>query len=171
MTTSRPIERGNYIIGINRGEFKLNSKLIFENWKQSGNDKTFAEVDIDHPQHSTLDLSVDVQSDQAFAKGKLWFKDQPMPFSNGSTSLQGRKILLIGNDTNQETFTDVYSNFSTNLKVSKSQEKCWVKATFEGDDFFDKCESKIVYYDIVTGDSKILVPAYYQMTFLLLLMI
>ena len=77
-----------------------------------------------------------------------------MPWENGAEWLRNHKITLKGSDfLPQETFTNEFSHFSKKLKVTNLQDG-WVQAHYEGDNYFDKCDSKIVHYKIEDhGDS------------------
>lgn len=159
-TSSDNLPNGEYIFGINTGNFQYTRKLYFDDWKNSSNSKYFIKVDLSFEKETILTLNeignIPWGTDVTVS-GHLWFKDvdiekEPQVMPNGVGWFIGREIYFIGtNQFPENAQTDAFSKFLAEFQVDNSPEQnCTLQAHYDGDNkYFDVCDSNLVYYNII----------------------
>jgi hypothetical protein len=161
--SGKPLVQGHYRLGINIGEFKFDKKPYFTHWSDSPFDKKWITLELIHPISTELilqELGKVPWGHNVTIRGRLWFKDEEMPWSSGSTDLIGRKIhFTASNSVPAEAVTDAMSIFSTNLLTPNlPMLNCTLQAHYNGDDvMFDKCSSNTIHYDVIKHTSALLI--------------
>lgn len=159
-SSSNILPNGQYIFGINNGIFQFRLKPYFNDWEKSSNSKYQTRIDLSYEKETILTLNeignIPWGTD-ATVNGHLWFKNvdierEPLVWPNGAGWFIGQKIYFTGSNTYPEPITtDGLSKFLSQFQIDENPElRCTLQAHYDGDSkYFDKCDSNIIYYDII----------------------
>ena len=164
LSSSAVLPNGNYIFGINVGQFDPPKNSHFNDWYKSQNLKFYTLMNINFNKVTIMTLddigNVPWETDIK-TSGSLWYKGVPIELEsvwpNGGEWFAGRKIQFTSNDKLLKVVdTDVF-RFSINFRVMNRPEKgCFLQAHYDGDNnYFDSCDSNIINYKIVRHKTKL----------------
>lgn len=159
-TFSRPVKKGTYALGINRKKYQGKERMRLSVWKGLNCDKKLTDFLFNYEKESFISIQGDKQVPWGMVmnvSGQLWFINEPFQWCSGITNMQDRKITVTGSDVTTETLTDGFAKFETQVQVGKyPKSDCSLQAHYEGDEiYFDKCDSNIIYYDIIKHETSL----------------
>ena len=157
---SMKLPKGLHRIGINKDTININ-KYNFDTWLNESNEKNWASFNVDYDDKSFIHLDIDKKifwGKITDINGHLWYENEPFNQCFNAEWFMNKKIYFSGNDSIPEpTATDGHGKFSTQFKVGDiTKKECSFQAHYDGDDmYFRKCDSKVIYYDIVKHNTSL----------------
>jgi hypothetical protein len=157
---SMKLPKGLHKIGINQDIININ-KYDFDTWLNESNEKKWTSFNVDYDDKPFIHLHIDKKipwGKITDINGHLWYENEPFNQCFNAKWFMNKKIYFSGNNSIPESITtDVQGKFSTQFQVEDIPKKeCSIQAHYDGDDmYFSKCDSKIVYYDIVKHNTEL----------------
>lgn len=159
---SKPVQTGTYHFAISTKKHNKKERMKLPIWKALDSDKKLYNFQYSYHKESFINIQADRKVSWAMpikVSGQLWFKDESFPWCSGASDMEKRKVTITGSDfqENHETTTDGFSKFATKIKAgSEPKTECSLQAHYEGDDmYFDKCDSNVIYYEVVKHETSI----------------
>jgi hypothetical protein len=153
--SSSPIERGTYILGINRNEFKYNQKPNFSDWIGSNNNKSHIRFQVPCQNKLVIHLNEIVAVPWGSIHVVTGFVSTEGHNPAGTIVYSGKKITLRGTGvTSLDTTLNDAGKFSCVLKIQDDVTKHnQLQAFFEGDEHYTRSSSNTVSYETLRHDT------------------
>ncbi len=156
-TSSSPIKKGSYLLGVIRNEFRFANKPYFANWTASPNDKSHITFQIPYQNQLTIRLNEIGKVPWGSYVMLEGYVAREGHVSTATHVYSGKKISFNGTGSIPlDTIVNELGRFSCVFKVNDNIVKGYkLQAIFKGDEHYKQSSSNIVLYDTLVHDTRL----------------